>query len=277
MNVVAVVRHAPMPDIPPAHLGPGVVPVIDETGATKGWELRVLDALADPDGARMLQEFSAWRSTFETVYGLGSRSSVEAFQRRVRDLADAAGEHVEALSTVRFGLDQIRGTRARALAADLGTARDLLVGSGGHGWGLVDTSPPVEGSEPVRGLVRAEAPGGGPVTEVRGAAVTVSVDGFVLRWPDGCVTLASYRLEGSSYVAVDADGVEHTIADPYGRVLSWLAPSSMSARVKRIPLTSVWAPVLAGLSSALARAEPGGHSVTVSDPADGGPGVVRVC
>jgi hypothetical protein len=255
--VRAVVRHAPVPEIPLAAVARFVEPVTDGTGRLVDWHLTA-DLLAAPP-ADVVAAFGKWRAHWERAWRLGPVSNLVSLVAYAARAAADLGDDVDALAALDLaalgaGVDVIlTASDLVSMTAAAATARDLVEASTGTGFAFVDASCRSR-ADRVHRVVRPDTRQ--RLTGVPGLEVLVDpVDGLVVRVIEaGMVTeiadIAEVALVGEQVRLRTASGSLYACDLVRGRPLAWLVPGARRWVVRREPLAAVWAEALDGLTVA---------------------------
>lgn len=261
LPVHARVRLAPPPQITPAALSSFLRPVRDATGAVRDYTLDHAALFADPSGAGhgAVAEFRAWRARWLLDVELGELGAMQAFTATARTLAERDGDDqpLRVLPRLQWAEDVIDSVSALILGDEVEETRQLLRAEPRTGIGILDTTR--------RGFVRTVAPAPDEVVLLAAGSTRVLATGgaLVLDYaggprPSGLRStehqLTGWTVTGAGVVAHTTDGdvpLGGTVAE---RLLTWLAPGTITAELRPVPLTTVWAKVLAGLSETTAAA-----------------------
>jgi hypothetical protein len=262
VEVVAVVRHAPVPHTVPDPLIAFVQP-LHVGGALDDWLLTEDTlALAEPDVPAL---FARWRLTWEHSWVLDPARSLSrlasiavastlppATVGRITDVLDPGTDSAD-VTTIDVTLPP---AEALDVAAALSSLRDDIAKRGRTGYGFVDASP----NRTRIGLAWAWSPHDGPEVLVADRNVEVSLDpdhGLQITVTEDDGEAGSTRLSDIEQVeigneAVVASGPTGSISlDLHaGRVLTWLLPGATAWRVRRVPEVVVWARTFAGVVAA---------------------------
>lgn len=241
-DVLAIVRHDEPPAAAPDSLGAYVVRV---AGADTDW-LLTDDAVAFGPPA-VVQEFTAWRASWERVWQLDPLSTIRRLLALMR--ASDVGADLQAMidrHVTRAG-DVLAPTSALApIGSQLADVAELVRRRDAEGYGIVDASPDAERT----GLARAW-PSWGEVevlaadrhTEIRFEPAS----GIAVRTEEATIVpVVEVTADEAGYVVADP---QHSVAIPAerGRPLAWLMPGSTHWRVRRVPEVVVWARTFGGL------------------------------
>jgi hypothetical protein len=277
VELVAVVRTGPAPDIPIASLRALVVPVEDADGRLADWRLD--DAMiSDPDRASpdALRTFRAWQSTWTRRWPIGPVSNVRSLARELDGIAhdddlDGPGraEHPDrsllehTLARIALAADTpctIDPVDAADVLEQLQLVRLALSIDERHGVGVVDDMP-ISSRSTSSSTSLTLRPGQGLVLRhVRGAAVG-NHDDLDVEHLDGVVAV---DLRGDFSLVLNDQGRSVRLLPHDARAVAWLVPRSLRWHVRPIPLVTVWASIFAGLGDALATASATDSSVMVS-------------
>lgn len=257
MNIEAVVHIAPAPSTPPAALAAYVTPV-DADGVIVDWSLKRLELLSAPSGSgrEVALEFGRWRSEFVWSRTLGEVRLLERFRDFALETA-AKDDDLPLVSGLRFPGSIIGAGDAERFEDEIELVRQRLEASPLTGYGIF--ADDVRGhlytgvafdafgrSEPFRIAAAANTevrwePGRGLVAAWHGEAGSTERQ----------ETIAAFGFDAptTSFYLERPDGSRVEIDPVVGRLLAQLAPGAPRAKVHAIPLTSVWADAIVGLSA----------------------------
>jgi hypothetical protein len=263
-TVIVEILDRPAPPAIPEQLI-GLIAPVRFQGRLDDWELdgEALDEIAEAtDREQVRATYTAWRRTWRPARELGAATSVEQFLRFAVDAGNELGVTLPTLAAVNLDGDRIEPARAARLIGELKVAAAFVRETDVKGWMMLDT----ERKTPVRYI----APLGRAWTIHRFGAYAATVDdgGLVLTGDGRERHLASWGLgtspagtPGAGLWAVDTAGTEHRITGDAARLLQQLSPGSSRIRMRRAPLTSIWAACLTHLPETLAQA--GEHPVVI--------------
>jgi hypothetical protein len=257
-ELVAVVRHAPVPPDAPDDLLAYVRPAIGADDAVTDW-LLTEDTLAFADVSVPLR-FEAWRGVWERSWMLDPISTLErlvavAHEFEVSAPSTTLLERVIGPGTTGPAGDVVHTVltpdEALRLAGVTEALRDAIADRGRTGWGFVDATP---GHHRV-GLARAWSSQLGPETLVADRSISVRIDGeagLAVTVLDEHGEVAQHA-ESVHEIEIVDDGVEVRAASGTitidlfaGRVFGWLMPGCTLWRMRRVPEVLVWAKSFAG-------------------------------
>lgn len=262
--LVAVVRTAPVPDIPLAALLPRLEPIASGEGGIADWRFHV-EGL---DDAATLREYQAWRASWERTWDLGPISNVASFALLAAiSEGGAATELITLLNDMVGdpGRARLDPAAAEPVLTALDSLRARLAASPATGMGIVDETPR---HDPPSGFALTWAVPAEPnvlAADDHVAVLEHPTDGLVLDDTGSGRRLVTdinlVDLTGEQVFVKGADGVFGFQADEV-RPLGWVLPGALTWRVRPIPLVTVWSRLFMRLPAAVDAATTAHSAVT---------------